>query len=91
VVLILQDNTFGMICWKKKADGFADWGLSFGNSDFSRYAEAYGAQRALRGRRQPGWSPCKAGGVELVVVPVDYSENIRVLTDELSQRIHRSQ
>jgi acetolactate synthase-1/2/3 large subunit len=29
----------------------------------------------------------KAGGVQLVAVPVDYSENIRVLTDELRQRM----
>lgn len=31
--------------------------------------------------------PFKAGGVHLVVVPVDYSENIRVLVDELRDRM----
>jgi acetolactate synthase-1/2/3 large subunit len=32
----------------------------------------------------------KAGGVQLVAVPVDYSENIRVLTDELASACRRS-
>src|SRR5271169_4427489 len=91
VVLILQDNAFGMIRWKQEADGFADWGLSFGNPDFSRYAEAYGA-KGSRVETADGLVPAlevafKAGGVQLVTVPVDYSENIRVLTDELRQRM----
>jgi acetolactate synthase-1/2/3 large subunit len=91
VVLILQDNAFGMIRWKQEADGFADWGLSFGNPDFSRYAEAYGA-KGSRVETADGLVPAlevafNAGGVQLVAVPVDYSENIRVLTDELRQRM----
>jgi acetolactate synthase-1/2/3 large subunit len=91
VVLILQDNAFGVIRWKQQADGFADWGLSFGNPDFSRYAEAYGA-KSSRVETADGLVPAleaafKAGGVQLVAVPVDYSENIRVLTDELRQRM----
>ena len=37
-----------------------------------------------------GWCPAleaafNAGGVQLVVVPIDYSENIRVLSQELSK------
>ena len=91
VVLILQDNAFGMIRWKQEADGFADWGLSFGNTEFSRYAGAYGA-KGSRVETADGLVPAlevafKAGGVQLVAVPVDYSENIRVLTDELRQRM----
>jgi acetolactate synthase-1/2/3 large subunit len=34
VVLILQDNAYGMIRWKQAVDGFANWGLSFGNPNF---------------------------------------------------------
>jgi acetolactate synthase I/II/III large subunit len=44
VVLIIQDNAYGMIRWKQVADGFADGGLSFGNPDFVKYAESYGAK-----------------------------------------------
>jgi acetolactate synthase-1/2/3 large subunit len=87
VVLILQDNAYGMIRWKQEAEGFADWGLTFGNPDFVRYAESYGAKGSRVGTAD-GLVPAleaafKAGGVHLVAVPVDYSENIRVLVEEL--------
>ena len=88
VVLILQDNAFGMIRWEQEAD---DWRLSFGNPDFSRYAEAFGA-KGSRVETADGLVPAlevafKAGGVQLVAVLVDYSENIRVLTHELRHRL----
>ena len=44
VVLILDDNGYGMIRWKQAVDHFTDWGLTFGNPDFVKYAEAYGAK-----------------------------------------------
>src|SRR4029079_5368171 len=44
VVLIIQDDAYGMIRWKQAVDNFADWGLAFGNPDFVKYAEAYGAK-----------------------------------------------
>src|SRR4029077_6411690 len=34
VVLIVQDNAYGMIRWKQGIDGFADFGMTFGNPDF---------------------------------------------------------
>ena len=91
VVLIIQDDAYGMIRWKQTVDGFEDWGLTFGNPDFVKYAEAYGA----RGRRvesaeslAPTLEAAFAeGGVQLVTVPVDYSENSRVLVDELRSRV----
>ena len=90
VVLILQDNAYGMIRWKQAVDGFPDWGLTFGNPDFVKYAEAYGASGARVGATED-LAPVleaafEAGGVHLVTVPVDYSENIRVLVDELASR-----
>jgi len=42
-VLILNDNSYGMIRWKQANMGFEDWGLTYGNPDFVKYAEAYGA------------------------------------------------
>jgi acetolactate synthase-1/2/3 large subunit len=88
VVLILQDDAYGMIRWKQEADGFADWGLTFGNPDFVAYASAYGAG-GLRVTAADGLAPAldtafQAGGVQLVAVPIDYSENMRVLVDELN-------
>jgi hypothetical protein len=38
VVLVLQDNAYGMIRWKQAADGLADFGMTFGNPDFAAYA-----------------------------------------------------
>jgi acetolactate synthase-1/2/3 large subunit len=43
VVLILNDNSYGMIRWKQANMGFKDWGLTYNNPDFVKYAEAYGA------------------------------------------------
>jgi acetolactate synthase I/II/III large subunit len=87
VVLVLEDNAYGMIRWKQQADGFTDWGLTFGNPDFVAYAASYGA-RGSRVTGADGLAPAleaafNAGGVQLVVVPIDYSENMRVLSDEL--------
>src|ERR1700756_2985595 len=67
VVLIVQDNAYGMIRWKQAGDKFPDWGLSFGNPDFVRYAESYGAQGS-RVETAGGLVPAletafKAGGV----------------------------
>jgi acetolactate synthase-1/2/3 large subunit len=92
VVLILEDNSYGMIRWKQAAVGFPDWGLVFGNPDFVKYAEAYGA-RGTRVQRTEDLLPAlrqalDEGGVQVVVVPIDYSVNQRVLIDEL--RLHRT-
>jgi len=87
VVLIPQDNAFGMIRWKQAVDGFSDFGMTFGNPDFVGYAQAYGA-KGSRVERADDLAPTleaafAGGGVHLVTIPVDYSENIRVLVDEL--------
>ena len=44
VVLILEDCAYGMIRWKQAVDNFPDFGLTFGNPDFVKYAESYGAK-----------------------------------------------
>jgi acetolactate synthase-1/2/3 large subunit len=91
VVLIIQDNAYGMIRWKQAVDEFADWGLTFGNPDFVTYAESYGAKgcriEATDSLVRTLEAAFSAGGVHLVAVPVDYSENKRVLVDELRSRI----
>jgi acetolactate synthase I/II/III large subunit len=91
VVLILEDGAYGMIRWKQAVDHFADWGLTFGNPDFVKYAESYGAM-GHRVHATVDLAPTleatfNAGGVHLVVVPIDYSENIHVLVDELRARL----
>jgi acetolactate synthase-1/2/3 large subunit len=79
-----------MIRWKQAVDHFPDWGLTFGNPDFVKYAEAYGA-RGWRVDATEDLVPTlerafEAGRVHLVAVPIDYSENTRVLIEELGNR-----
>src|SRR5690242_19042867 len=94
VVLILDDSSYGMIRWKQAVDSFPDFGLTFGNPDFVRYAESYGA-KGTRVTSTEELIPAlenafQGGGVHLVAVPVDYSENTRVLVDELRSRVPAS-
>ncbi|WP_425469031.1 thiamine pyrophosphate-dependent enzyme [Paraburkholderia panacisoli] len=91
VVLIIQDDAYGMIRWKQAVDSFADWGLTFGNPDFVKYADAYGAKgrriEAAEALAPALESAFREGGVQLVIVPVDYSENVRVFVEELGNRV----
>jgi acetolactate synthase-1/2/3 large subunit len=91
VVLILDDGAYGMIRWKQASDNFPDYGMTFKNPDFVTYAEAYGATGHRVGRTEdlaPTLEAAfSAGGVHIVAVPIDYSENTRVLVDELRGRV----
>jgi acetolactate synthase-1/2/3 large subunit len=91
VVLIIEDSAYGMIRWKQAVDSFTDFGMTFGNPDFVAYAQSYGAQGHRIASTEELVPTLKAafaaGGVQLVIVPIDYSENTRVLVDELSGRI----
>lgn len=89
-VLILRDNAYGMIKWKQAGMGFQEWGLDYGNPDFVRYAESYGAY-GVRVEKTEDFLPilqdCMARkGVNLIELPVDYSENERVLIEELAKK-----
>lgn len=91
VVLILDDSAYGMIRWKQAVDKFADYGMTFGNPDFVLYAQSYGA----KGHRVEAVNDLvptldrafAEGGVHLVAVPIDYSENTRVLVEELREKV----
>src|ERR1700730_8505708 len=52
VVLVLQDDAYGMIRWKQATDGFADFGMTFGNPDFVAYSRAHHAGG-------PAWRPLR--------------------------------
>ena len=89
VVLILNDGSYGMIRWKQANMGFEDWGLTYGNPDFVKYAEAYGASghRVTSAAALPEMiKAClDAKGVHLIDCPVDYSENDRILNKEIKE------
>ena len=89
VVLLLRDNAYGMIKWKQANMQFANYGMDMGNPDFVKYAESYGAK---------GWRPSSVAefrkmlahslatpGVHLIDLAIDYSDNDRVLNNEIRQ------
>jgi len=86
-VLILNDSSYGMIRWKQANMGFEDWGLTYNNPDFVRYAESYGASghRVESAERLPDLlKHClDTPGVHLIDCPVDYSENDQILNKDL--------
>ncbi len=89
IVLILRDNAYGMIKWKQSNMDFPNWGLDFGNPDFVKYAESYGAH-GHRVASAEGLAPLleecyQAEGVHLVEAPVDYSENDKILNHEIKE------
>lgn len=90
VVVILRDDALGMIKWKQDHEGFSDYGLDFDNPDFVKYAESYGAHGHLI-ESADDFVPTvekayTAGGVHVLDVPVDYSENVQVLNEEIPRR-----
>ena len=94
VVMMLNDSAYGMIRWKQAVDKFPDFGLTFGNPDFVKYAEAYGAKGSrVDGRRRISCRRSRrrsrAAACISIDVPIDYSENVRVLVDELKHRVKR--
>lgn len=86
-VLILRDDSYGMIRWKQANMGFKDFGLTYGNPDFVMYAESYGA----KGHRVESsqhlaevLAECRdTPGVHLIDCPVDYSENDQILNHDI--------
>ncbi len=91
VVLVLDDSAYGMIRWKQAVDHFEDYGMTFRNPDFVKYAESYGATghriESVQDLVPTLDKAFNAGGVHLVAVPIDYSENTRVLVEELRAKV----
>lgn len=90
IVLILNDSAYGMIKWKQAHMHFDSFGLDFGNPCFVKYADSYGANgHRLEATDDlvPLMKRCQQeGGVHLIDIPIDYSENDRLLNVELPQR-----
>ena len=93
VIVILRDNGYGMIQWKQQAAGFPSFGLNFTNPDFVRLAESFGA-KGYRVEITDQFDQffillthCLAEpGIQVIEVPIDYSENDRVFNQELRDK-----
>ena len=70
--------------------GFDDFGLDYGNPDFVQYAASYGAQgHRLESTSSliPLLEQCfSTAGVHLIDVPVDYTDNDRILNHEIKEK-----
>ncbi len=90
VIIILRDDAFGMIKWKQSNMNFPNYGLDYGNPDFVKYAEAYGAfghRVNAADELVPMLEQClNSTGVHLIDVPVDYSDNDRILNHEFKAK-----
>lgn len=91
VILILNDNAFGFIKWKQKKMHFEDFALDYGNPDFVRFAESFGA-KGLKVEEGDDLSDVleKAFSLnELVVIecPIDYSVNYETFSIELGNLV----
>ena len=88
VVLILNDNAYGFIKWEQQAKGFPNFGLDYGNPDFVKYAESYGAVGMKVGKNDSLSEMLrKAFSLDTVVIvecPIDYSVNYETFSKELS-------
>ncbi len=90
IVIVLRDNAYGMVKLKQANMGFFDFGLDIGNPDFVTYAESYGAHGHRLGAAEeliPQLTHCfNTSGVHLIEVPIDYSENDRILNHDIKEK-----
>ena len=82
VAMVWEDGTYGLIEWKQQTEFGRHTDLSFQNPDFMKLADAFGwrgfrAQNA-RDLRSTLEDAFDCGEPALVVVPIDYSENVKL-------------
>lgn len=91
VVLVWVDGSYGLIKWKMDLQLKRHSHVDFGNPDFVKYAESFGAKgyfiRAAAELLPALTAALAEDTVSVIACPVDYSENTR-LTDRLGHLIH---
>ncbi|MEM1105638.1 MAG: acetolactate synthase large subunit [Pseudomonadota bacterium] len=82
VAMVWEDHGYGLIEWKQQQEFSAHTNLAFGNPDWVQLAESFGwaghrCERAgdLRGVLEAAF---QEDGPSLVVIPIDYSENMKL-------------
>ena len=86
VVMVWEDNAYGLIEWKQQNEFGRHTDLSFGNPDWLQLASAFGWNGRYVSESAALAETLRAAleesGPSLVVVPIDYREN-QLLTDRL--------
>ncbi len=90
VVLIWRDDAYGLIKWHQLKAFGRESNIRFGNPDFVRYAESFGARgfRVENGAELEGIlrEAVSCNTVAVIDCPVDYSENMK-FTEEMGQLV----
>lgn len=86
-LLILRDDAFGMIKWKQQHERYPAFGMDVGNPDFVAFAECHGA-RGHRPDSAAAFAPLLRAaldtpGIDVIDVPIDYSDDDRLLNREI--------
>ncbi|MEL7185905.1 MAG: acetolactate synthase large subunit [Pseudomonadota bacterium] len=88
VVMVWEDNEYGLIAWKQESHFGSHTDLAFGNPDWVKLADAFGWNghyvhdaEDLEGALDGAF---KESGPSLVVIPIDYREN-QLLTKKLGE------
>ena len=86
VVMVWEDNEYGLIAWKQENQFGRHTDLSFGSPDWKQLASAFGWQGHYVENSRDLVSALEGAfnekGPSLVVVPIDYRENM-ILTERL--------
>ena len=88
VVLVWEDNEYGLIAWKQANEFGRHTDLSFGNPDWMQLAKAFGwhGHHCTRSLELASTleTALRESGPSLVVIPIDYRENA-LLTKKLGE------
>ena len=90
IIVIWNDNGYGLIKWHQLRRFGRSHGVDFGNPDFVKYAESFGAKGYRVGAADeliPILRQAIADNTVVVIdCPVDYSENLK-LTEQLNKMV----
>ncbi len=88
VVMVWEDNAYGLIAWKQETHFGRHTKLDFGNPDWTKLAAAFGWHGHFVARSAELADTLEAAfgesGPSLVVIPIDYREN-NLLTKKLGE------
>ena len=82
VMMIWEDNAYGLIAWKQDNEFHKHTDLSFGNPDWVQLSQAFGwsGHRVEKSTELAGTleQAFEQAGPSLVVIPIDYHENTKL-------------
>lgn len=90
-VVVVCDDGLGMIKWKQRKDGFADYGLDFNNPDYKLLAESFGGKGHVIEKPEQLQlafeQAAQEGGLHVIAVPVDYKSSNKDLEKKLDEKV----